>query len=57
MKRLSLRKTKTLKKQKGGFYPTVMEGVRSAGVLSFLAARQAYRLWNNSKLTTRKSKK
>ncbi len=51
------RKNKTLKNQKGGFYPSVMEGVRAAGVLSFLAARQAYRLWNNSKLKTRKQRK
>lgn len=31
---------------KGGFYPSVMEGVRTSAVLLPIVARQAYRLYN-----------
>ena len=50
------RKVKRKQKQKGGFYPSVYGGVASAGLLAVAAARQGYRLWNNSK-KTRKQKK
>ncbi len=32
---------------KGGFYPSVMEGVRASTVLLPFVARQAYRLYNS----------
>ncbi len=53
-RKVSKRKGKS--KQRGGFYPSVYSGVRMAGLLSFAAARQGYKLLKNYK-KTRKSKK
>jgi hypothetical protein len=55
-KRASKTKRKTRKqmqKQKGGFYPSVFEGVRNASLLMPLVLRQAYRMFSK----TRKTKK
>jgi hypothetical protein len=41
------------KRQIGGFYPSVFEGVRNASILTPLVLRQAYRMFSD----TRKSKK
>jgi len=46
----------TRKNQKGGFYPSVFEGVRNAGLLVPLVLRQAYRLWGTKKTKKTKSK-
>ena len=57
-KYIKTRKTKRKQKrsQAGGFYPSVYGGVSTASLLAVAAARQGYRLWNNSK-KTRKQKK
>jgi len=53
-KRASKRKTrKQMQMQKGGFYPSVFEGVRNASLLMPLVLRQAYRMFSK----TRKTKK
>lgn len=44
-----------IKKQKGGFYPSVFHGVTNAAMLAPLAFRQAYNFWSRRK--TRRSKK
>jgi hypothetical protein len=41
------------KRQIGGFYPSVFEGVRNASILTPLVLRQAYRMFSD----TRKAKK
>ena len=46
-------KTKKTKRQQGGFYPSVFEGVRNASILMPLVLRQGYRMFSD----TRKSKK
>lgn len=43
------------KKQKGGYYYSIYEGVRTAGYLTPLVFRQAYRLLNRK--TKRKNKR
>jgi hypothetical protein len=56
-RRISKKTRKNKKKQKGGFYPSVYSGVSSASILAVAGARQAYRLWNNTKRRkTRRSK-
>jgi hypothetical protein len=52
MKRKHIRK----KVLKGGFYPSIYSGVSTASFLAPLAARQAYRLWNSRRNTSRKRK-
>ena len=47
----------TRKNQKGGFYPSVFEGVRNAGLLVPLVLRQAYRLWGTKKAKKSKGTK
>jgi hypothetical protein len=47
-KKISKIRRKT-KKQKGGFYPSIYDGVARASLLAFAAATQGYRLWSNSK--------
>lgn len=42
---------------KGGFYPSVMEGVRASTVLLPFAARQAYRLYNSNAKKVKKIRK
>ncbi len=37
------------KNQKGGFYPSIYDGVARASLLAIAAARQGYRLWSNRK--------
>jgi hypothetical protein len=49
--------TRRHKRQKGGFYPSIMEGVRGAALLTPLAVRQAYRLLGNSSGTRRRRSK
>lgn len=48
-------KRRTIKKQKGGYYPSVFEGVRNAYYILPIALRQGYRLLN-SKTTVRHRK-
>ena len=48
MKRKTRNKRQT-KKQMGGFYPSVFEGIRGAAMLTPLAVRQAYRLMSSRK--------
>jgi hypothetical protein len=58
IKQRKTRKSKSKGKgkgQKGGFYPSVYDGVVRATLLAPFAARQAYDFWNRRK--TRKSKK
>ena len=43
------KKSKKTRKQTGGFYPSIYDGVARASLLAFAAARQGYRLWSNSK--------
>lgn len=52
-KRQKAKSQKGKRTQKGGFYPSVFEGVRNASILMPLALRQAYRMFSG----TRKSKK
>ena len=54
-KNRSRRKSRVYK-GKGGFYPSVFGGISGATILTPLAVRQAYRLWNNSG-TARKTRK
>lgn len=61
-RRIKGTRRKTVRRhQKGGFYPSVMEGVRGAALLTPLALRQAYRLMSNRKTRSgtrrRKSKR
>ena len=51
--RVKTKKTTKTKKQRGGFYPSVFEGVRNASILMPLVLRQGYRMFSD----TRKSKK
>jgi hypothetical protein len=58
MKRQTKKQRKPLK---GGFYPSVFEGIRGAAMLTPLAVRQAYRLMSSRKTRSgkrhRKSKR
>ena len=49
-------KSKKTRTQKGGFYPSIYDGVARASLLAFAAARQGYRLWSNSKKTRKQRK-
>lgn len=40
--------------QKGGYYYSVYEGIRNAGILTPLVFRQAYRLLNQTRRKTKK---
>lgn len=51
------RRRATRRSQKGGFYPSVFEGVRGAAMLTPLAMRQAYRLWSSRKARSGKRNK
>jgi hypothetical protein len=59
--RKSARKTRKQikrKKQKGGFYPSVMGGIGNAVYLAFPAAKLTYRMLNTRKQRkTRKTRK
>jgi len=54
MRKTRTRKGQTRKAQKGGFYPTVFEGVRNASMLIPLAARQVYNMWKSVRATRRR---
>ena len=41
-------------KQRGGYYPSVFEGVRGAYYLLPLVLRQGYNLWNSKSSTRRR---
>jgi len=43
--------------QKGGYYPSVFEGVRNAALLMPLVARQAMRLYESQQSRRRKGRK
>ena len=51
-------RNRSLKKlrQKGGYYPSVFEGIRNAAILMPAVARQVYNMWKNSKRLTRKKR-
>ncbi len=56
-KRKQTRKQKTHKrKQKGGFYPSVMGGIANAAYLVAPAIRMSYKMLKNKKRKTRKQK-